>query len=133
HHLLGRLAHEVGLAEQPAALVLRLRADQDQVVVGAVALPLVHERLGVLLGVLAGGVQPDDQAVGDVGVVVLGDVDPVAVVLAGVAALQEAGLGLLLFLLVLLLLGLLVVLLLGRHRHRDPHRDSRPGADLLAG
>ena len=75
-----RLRDEFGLARRPAARVLRLRADQDHVVVVAERAPAVGEVLDVGLLVLAERVQPDDDRVGDVRVVGVGDVDPVGVV-----------------------------------------------------
>ena len=85
--------HEFRLARHPAVVVAGLRPHHDVVVV----LADLAERAGHLLAVLAalpGRVEPDDQPVRLVRVVVVRDVDPVFAAEALVRAVDEPGLDL---------------------------------------
>src|SRR5262249_50732042 len=110
--LLNDLVDELGVTGYPAGVVLRLRSGEDEVVLGAVILPAFLEVFNVGVLALAHGVQPDDQRVGDLRVVLLGDVNPVVLVLGIVGALdQTLGRRLVLF------LGRFVLFLAHRRRH----------------
>src|SRR5262249_34911996 len=109
----GHLLHELRLARQPAGFALRLRADQDDVLVLTNVAPDLHHVLGVPAA-LARGVQPDHQGVADVRVVVLRDLHPVLVVAGRRPALPPARLRLLLVVLLVLLLLRLLLLRLRR-------------------
>ena len=106
-------ANEFAFAHQPAGLIGGARPNQDDVLIGARILPQRHESLGVLFLALADGVQPEDDGMGDVRVVVLGDVDPVFMIAGGVAALEHAGLD---------LLGVFLLRRRGRHRRCSADR-----------
>src|SRR5439155_13022065 len=97
---------------QPAILVFRFRAQQNEVLFAAHVLPEIHERFGIPILALAGGVQPDHERIGNIGIVIFGHVHPVLMVLRGVAALQQASFGLFVF----LFLFFLVLFLLGRRQ-----------------
>src|SRR5262249_55546423 len=62
-----------------------------------------------LLLVFAGRMQPDQQRIGDVRIVVVRDIDPVVVIAGGIHALEQAGLCL--FLLFIVLFAILFIIL----------------------
>src|SRR5262245_7175677 len=94
HEASGRGGDELALARDPAGVIFGLGAEHDEVVLLAVFFPY-FAKIARVLAARTGGVQPDDQPVGDVRVIVLGHEDPVFVILGFVGPFQQASLHLL--------------------------------------
>ncbi len=108
---------EARFIAQPAGFILRQGTHQDHVLILTEFVPRVDHFFDLFLGAFAGGMQPDDERIGDVRIVLLGHIDPIMVIAGDVGPLEEAGFDVLGILLRLILLR---VFLLGGHRRLGP-------------
>src|SRR5579862_1327360 len=86
--------HVFRFTRRPTGFILGDGTNHDEMVFLAIVAPEVADAFEVGLFVFARRMQPNDQPVGNIGVVVLGNVEPILVLAVGGVAFDQARIGL---------------------------------------